>query len=112
VGFDEALARLGFRATEERAFGRRGVRTYQATPNAFMTYTVHADDDGSATLSWEFAIGDYLGARGMQLGADEPMNQYVYPREDLRGPQDGAWLVSAIEQTEAMLSTVRLDRPE
>ncbi|MEX1262719.1 MAG: hypothetical protein WEE66_02095 [Actinomycetota bacterium] len=39
-------------------------------------------------------------------------NQFVFPRQDLRGSQSGAWLVAAVEQTEAMLSTIRLDRPE
>jgi hypothetical protein len=77
-----------------------------------MTYTVHAFDDGTAMFTWEFALGDYLAGRGLQVGSDEALNQFTYPREDLRGPQDGAWLVSAVEQTEAMLSTIRLDRPE
>ena len=63
-------------------------------------------------FSWEFALGDYLAGRGIQMGSDEALNQFVYPRVDLRGPHDGAWLVSAVEQTEAMLSTIRLDRPE
>ena len=48
---------------------------------------------------------------GLQVGSDEALNQFVFPREDLRGQQSGAWLVSAIEQTEALLSSVRLDQP-
>ncbi|CAN5816306.1 hypothetical protein BH18ACT17_BH18ACT17_09220 [soil metagenome] len=110
--FEEALAKLGFRSSEQRAFGRRDAALYEARPNAFMTYTVHAFDDGTAIFSWEFALGDYLAGRGLQLGSDEALNQYVFPRDDLRGSQSGAWLVGAVEQTEAMLSTIRLDRPE
>ena len=112
MDFAEALAKLGFRASEERAFGGRGTTLYEAHPNAFMTYSVHAFDDGRAMFTWEFALGDYLAGRGLQVGSDETLNQFVFPREDLRGPQDGAWLVGAVERTEAMLSTIRFDRPE
>jgi hypothetical protein len=112
MDFVEALETLGFRPSEERAFGGRDTTLYEAHPNAFMTYTVHAFDDGTAMFTWEFALGDYLAGRGLQVGSDEALNQYVFPRQDLRGPQDGAWLVGAVEQTEAMLSTIRLERPE
>lgn len=112
MDFDEALANLGFAPSQERAFGARGAKLYEARPNAFMTYTVHALDDGTAIFSWEFALGDYLAGRGLQVGSDEALNQFVFPRQDLRGSQSGVWLVAAVEQTEAMLSTIRLDRPE
>lgn len=112
MDFAEALDRLGFRPGEQRAFAGHGATLYEAHPNAFMTYTVHAFDDGTAIFSWEFALGDYLAGRGLQVGSDEALNQFVFPREDLRGTQSGAWLVGAIEQTEALLSTIRLDRPE
>ncbi|MGZ8630692.1 MAG: hypothetical protein ACXWZF_06955 [Actinomycetota bacterium] len=112
MDFEGALAKLGFSPSEQRSFGRRGAKLYEAHPNAFMTYTVHAFDDGTAIFSWEFALGDYLAGRGLQVGSDEALNQFVFPREDLRGAHDGAWLVGAVEQTEAMLSTIRLDRPE
>ena len=112
MDFDEALVKLGFAPSQERAFGARGTRLYEARPNTFMTYSVHALEDGTAILSWEFALGDYLAGRGLQVGSDEALNQFVFPRQDLRGAQSGAWLVAAVEQTEAMLSTIRLDRPE
>jgi len=112
VEFDEALTKLGFRESEQRAFGSGGTRLFESHPNRFMTYSVHAADDGTAIFSWEFALGDYLADRGLQVGSDEALNQFVFPREDLRGMQTGAWLTAAIEQTEAMLSTIRLDRPE
>ncbi len=112
MDFQEALATLGFRPSVERAFGNRDTTLYEARPNRYMTYTVHAFDDGTAMFTWEFALGDYLAGRGLQVGSDEALNQFIYPREDLRGPQDGAWLVSAVEQTAAMLSTIRLDRPQ
>jgi hypothetical protein len=111
MDFEEALGTLGFRRGEKRAFGSGSV-VYESHPNAFMTYTVQAVEDGSAIFSWEFALGEYLAGRGLQMGSDEALNQFVFPREDLRGQQTGAWLASAIEQTEAMLSSIRLDQPE
>lgn len=111
MNFEDALGSLGFRRGEKRAFGS-GAVVYESQPNAFMTYTVQALDDGSAIFSWEFALGEYLAGRGLQMGSDEALNQFVFPREDLRGEQTGAWLVSAIEQTEAMLSSIRLEQPD
>jgi hypothetical protein len=111
VDFAEALARFGFRLREERGFGK-GAALYVASPNRFLTYMVHAYPDGTAIFSWEFALGEYLLTRGIQVGSDETLNQFAYPREESRGTQDGAWLASAIEQSEAVLADVRLDRPE
>ena len=109
--FGEALDRFSFHPREERGFGR-GVQLYVADPNRYLTYMVHAYPDGSAIFSWEFALGEYLLTKGIQVGSDETLNQFAFPREELRGSQDGTWLTSAIERTEAMLADLRLDRPE
>jgi hypothetical protein len=111
VDFEETLARLGFRSGDTGGSRHDGA-FYTAQPNPFMTYTVHAYDDGSAIFTWEFALGEYLAGRGIQVGSDETLNQFMYPRQDARGPQDGAWLVAAIEGADAMLSSLRFDRPE
>ena len=110
MDFDEALDRFGFRPGSERA--PRGVRVYVSHPNPYLTYTVQAFEDGTALFSWEFAVGEYLATKGIQFGSDETLNQFAYPRVDNRGPQDGAWLGSAIDQAEALLSDVRLHQPE
>lgn len=110
MDFDEALERFGFRAGSDRA--PRGVRVYTAQPNAFLTYTVQAFEDRTALFSWEFAIGEYLATKGIQFGSDETLNQFAYPRVDTRGPQDGTWLAGAIDQAQALLADVRLDRAE
>jgi hypothetical protein len=112
VEFTEALERFGFRQAETPGFGRRDAAVYVSDPNRFMTYTVHAYRDGTAIFSWEFALGEYLLSKGIQVGSDETLNQFAYPREDTRGPHEGAWLAAAIEQAEAQLADVRLDRPE
>lgn len=110
MDFEEALQRFGFERETERS--PRGVRVFAAHPNPFLTYTVQAFDDGQALFTFEFAIGEYLATRGIQIGSDEALNQFAYPRQDIRGPQDGTWLTSAIEQAEALLADIRLDRPE
>jgi hypothetical protein len=109
VGFEEALARLGFRPSSERA--ARGTRVFVAQPNPYLTYTVQAFEDGTALFSWEFAVGEYLAKKGIQFGSDETLNQFMFPRADDRGPQEGAWLAGAIERAEAQLGSIRFDAP-
>lgn len=105
--FEEALGTLGFEPDTGRT---PGIHVFNAHPNRFLTYMVQAFDDGTALFSFEFALGEYLATKGIQVGSDEALNQFAYPRQDIRGPQDGAWLVSAVEQAEALLADVRLDR--
>jgi hypothetical protein len=109
VEFDEALDRFGFHEQRDR---RSESRSFVAQPNRFLTYTVNAYEDGSALFSWEFALGEYLLTKGIQFGSDETLNQFAYPRRDVRGQQDGTWLASAIEHAEALLADVRLDLPD
>jgi hypothetical protein len=108
VGFEEALATFGFHPAERSA---RGAKTFVAAPNPYLTYTVQAFADGTALFTWEFAVGEYLLTKGIQFGSDETLNQFAFPREDTRGPQDGAWLADAVERAEAQLASVRFDQP-
>ena len=112
MDFHEALELFAFREQRGRRFGASETRLFTAQPNLFLTYTVHAYEDGTAIFSWEFALGEYLATKGIQVGSDETLNQFAYPRLDARGPQDGAWLAAAVEQAEALLADVRLDRPK
>ena len=77
-----------------------------------MTYTVQALDDGTAIFSWEFALGEYLAGRGMQVGSDEALNQFCSRARICAGRRTAPGSSSAIEQTEALLSSIRLDQPE
>lgn len=108
--FAEALARMGFVLRQDKA--GRGVRTYSAQPNRYLTYSVHAYDDGTALFTWEYAIADYLWERGIQIGSGERLNVFMYPVEDRRGPQDSAWLVAAVDGADAMLRTLSFVEPE
>ena len=106
MDFAEALRTYGFTAAQERS--ARDRQTYSASPNRFLTYWVHAYDDATALFTWEFAITDYLEERGMQIGAGEALNDYLYPQKDERGPQEAAWLAHAVEVTESLLRSVDL----
>jgi hypothetical protein len=112
MDFDEAARELGFHPRQGRSAGGGGARTLEARSNAYMTYVVQVYPDGTALFTWEFALGEYLALQGIQMGSDETLNQFIYPRADIRGPADAAWLAATIEQTETMLSGIRLDRPE
>src|SRR5665809_63229 len=77
MDFEEALSRLGFSRSSERS--PRGVRTFTAQPDPYLTYTVQAFEDGTALFTWEFAVGEYLLTKGIQFGSDETLNQFAYP---------------------------------
>ena len=108
--FEEALERLGFQPSEERVIG--DARLHRAQPNRFLSYSLHQYRDGTALLTWEFAIADYLASRGLQVGSGESLNLFMYPLEDDRGPQDASWLAAAMDRVEAGLRSLRFDDPE
>jgi hypothetical protein len=109
MDFEQALAAMGFKPSQDRP--GRGARTYSAQPHRYLTYWVHAFEDGTALFTWEFAITDYLLERGIQLGSSETLNLFMFPVEDDRGPQEAAWLSHAIETAEARLAGVNLVNP-
>ncbi|MCA1726397.1 MAG: hypothetical protein LC722_01700 [Actinobacteria bacterium] len=110
--FEEALRDLGFARTEDRSAASRGSRIYAARPNRFLTYFVHTYPDGAALFTFEFAIAEYLTSVGLQVGSSEELNQFLYPRMDVRGTQDSAWLAAAMDHAEALLGAVDLVDPE
>ena len=108
MDFETVLRDLGFTLERET----REVRHYAQRPTRYLTYWVQLHADGTALFSWEFAIGEFAAARGLQVGSDEHLNTFLYPQEDSRGPQDPAWLASRLEVTEALLRSISLLDPE
>ena len=104
MAFDDALTGLGFRLERET----RGVRHFASRPGPYLTYWVQELEDGTALFTWEFAIAEYAAGLGMQVGSDEHLNTFLFPREDARGPQDAAWVASQLERTEAALRAFSL----
>lgn len=107
--FEEALSQLGF--NEERS--SRDVLHFALRPNPFLTYWVQVHEEREALFTWEFAIAEYMATLGLQVGSDERLNTFLYPREDARGPQDPAWLVAQIDSVEAVLRSISfIDQPD
>jgi hypothetical protein len=104
VSFEGSLETMGFRLDRRS----RGVRHYSARPNPYLTYWLQADEEDSALFTWEFAIAEYAATIGLQVGSDEHLNTFLFPRQDARGPQDPAWVASQIERTEAVLRSFSL----
>jgi hypothetical protein len=102
VPLDEDLDLLGFQLSQTK---RDGARHYALERNRFLTYWLHLPgDDGPALFTWEFAIGEYMSDYGFQLGASEPLNQFLFPRDDVEVPQDIGAVVKAMERVEATFS--------
>ena len=107
MGFEGALGRLSFVLDRETG----GARHYVRRQGPYLTYWVQAFEDGTALFTWEFAIGEFAAGFGLQVGSDEHLNTFLFPRSDERGPQDPAWVASRIERTEALLRSVSLLEP-
>jgi hypothetical protein len=103
MAFDDDLKLVGFRLTQER---RDGTRTFALSRNRFLTYWLHvpAGEAEEALFTWEFAIGEYMNEYGLQVGSNEPLNQYLFPQIDTQVEQDLAGVVKAMERTEAMFA--------
>ena len=102
MDFEGALRDLGFVLSRRS----RGVDHYTRQENPYLAYTVQALPDGTALFTWELAIAEYVATLGMQVGSDEHLNTFLFPREDAHGPQDPAWVSAQIERTEALLGSV------
>ena len=104
--FEADLLALGFRYATE---GRTGVRNYARAETSCLTYWVHWNPDEHTVLfTWEHAIGEYMSANGLQIGANEELNQFLFPKNDARGPQDITFVVREIDHAEAVLRAVNL----
>ena len=102
MAFDDELGLLGFRLAQEK---RDGTRTFSLARNRYLTYWLHLPaDDTVALFTWEFALGEYMNEYGLQVGANEPLNQYLFPQVDTEVAQDMADIAKAMERTEAMFA--------
>jgi hypothetical protein len=103
MAFDDDLKLVGFRLAQER---RDGTRTFALSRNRFLTYWLHIPpaEEETALFTWEFAIGEYMDEYGLQVGSNEPLNQYLFPQTDTEVDQDLADVVKAMDRAEAMFA--------
>lgn len=100
--FDDELEALGFRA---QGVSRRGGRMWTLPFNRYLTFMLH-DYDTSVVLTWSFALGDYLVARGWQVSTTDTSTTELYPQHDVKLPLDVEALRGEITR---VLTTLRLD---
>lgn len=107
--FERGLRDLGFAVARS---GRRGV-TFSRSPTPFLSYYVQDPGDGTALFTWEFAIAEYVAGLGLQVGSDEHLNTFLFPRQDAQGPRDPGWVSAQIDRVEETLRAISLvDGPE
>lgn len=104
--FHRDLADLGFRFVQE---GRGGVLQFSRQVTPFLVVWVHHDRrDAHVLMTWEHAIGEYLDGLGLQVGSNEPLNQYLFPQRDVRGPAEASFIVTELDRIESLLRGIDL----
>lgn len=100
---DDELEQLGFRLA---GVSRRGGRMWALAYNRFLRFAVHDHDDDRLLLSWSFAWGEYVAARGWQLSVTDETTAELYPGTDVVVPADAAAVRGEVLR---IASTLRLD---
>ena len=109
MAFVDDLESIGFVFQSE---GRGGVRHYALQGNRFLTYYCHvADDESGGVFSWEFALGEFCVTRGLQVGANDVLNIFLYSDAAVAVPPSVASVVAQIDATETRLNSLRLADP-
>ena len=109
MSFTDDLESIGFVFQNK---GRGGVQHYALTGNRFLTYYCHvAPDESGGVFSWEFALGEFCVTRGLQVGANDVLNIFLYSEADVAVPPNVASVVAQIDATETRLNSLRLADP-
>lgn len=104
--FEEDLGALGFRLVQQ---DKRGVRQYSQASGRYLTYWVHWNPyEAEVLFTWEVAIGELVHDHGMQIGADETLNIFLFPQFDAKGPAEIAFVAREIDRAEGALRSVDL----
>ena len=101
MAFEDELGLLGFRPAQEK---RDGTRTFSWPATATSPTALHlpADDsDGPVHLGVRHRRVRWTST-GSGSGANEPLNQFLFPQVDTEVAQDMAEIAKAMERTEAM----------
>jgi hypothetical protein len=111
MAFDDDLRLVGFKLHQEK---RDGARTFTLSRNRYLTYWLHVppDADEPALFTWEFAIGEYMDEYGLQVGSNEPLNQYLFPQTDTEVGRDIADVVKALERVETIFAGMNFGHRE
>ncbi len=101
--FQNDLVALGFRPVQNRT----GVVQFALEATPYLTYWVHWDtQEESVLFTWEHAIGELMSRLDLQIGANEELNSFLFPKHDARGPQDVTFVVEEMDRAEQVLHAV------
>ena len=102
--FQADLLALGFRPVQDRG---TGVIQYAASATPYLTYWVHWDTaEGTVLFTWEHAVGELVSGLDLQIGSNEHLNQFMFPKHDARGPQDIGFVVQEMDRVEQLLRSI------
>lgn len=105
MSIEELLGELEFELLDER---RQGTRRYALRSNPYLRWWVTTYPNGTAELSWEFELGEYLKAKGMHASVQDELSLLVFPRDEARGPAEAEWLRAEIEKAKRHIASVDL----
>ena len=106
AAFDSDLQTLGFRVVGEN---RKGVITYEKKANRYLVYNVHWNpEEPDVLFTWEFGVGEFFDARGMQIGSNEALNLFLFPQYDARGGPDVAFVAGELDRAEQVFRSIDL----
>jgi len=104
--FHTDLTALGFAIVQE---DRKGVLQYSWRSTRYLTYWLHWNpSDGDVLFTWELDLGEFMHDRGMQVGANETLNTFLFPQYDARGPADIQFVVQELDRAESVLKSIDL----
>ena len=104
--FQRGIEALGYRLVQNRG---TGTVQYSLNATPYLTYWIHWHlNDGTVLFTWELAIGEYVSSIGLQIGANEELNQFLFPKYDARGTQDISFVLAEMERVEQILRSLDL----
>lgn len=87
---------------------RSGTRQYTRQSNPYLRWWVMAHADGTADLSWEFELGEYLKGKDLHISVQDELSLLLFPSQEVRGRAETGWLAAEIANAERKLGSVDL----
>ena len=103
--FEEFLAELGYELLQHN---RDGTKRFALRSNPYLQWWVNTYLDGTADLTWEFELGEYVKAKGFTVSVQDELSLMLYPRVDVRGPASSDWLEAEMTRIADLLGSVDL----
>lgn len=103
MSIEAELAAQGFDLVQE---WRGGSRRFARRVHPYLVFWLTAFRDGTGELSWEFALGEYLKAKGLTVSAQDELSLLLFPAHEIRGTIEEDWLRERVAEAEAQLGSL------